>query len=206
MAGTLDLTQYTTVWDESFNAGTGMLSRDWGPGIDTSVAGQITISSTPDNQDSGTMVPPTGSAAGYGYGLFSFTLSMAQGDAPGPYALLWPGTDVWPGPELDLVELQPGGQAYSTIHWKGADGSNQFQSYNLDGVDVKQTHTYSLDWQAGRLTMYVDGTQMWTTTDHVPADAAHGGENEAPESACRPGGRPARSMAAATTTPSRSTT
>ena len=50
----------------------------------------------------------------------------------------------------------------------------------MDGVDVKQTHTYSLDWQAGRLTMYVDGTQMWTTTDHVPADAAHGGENEAP--------------------------
>ena len=181
MAATLDLTQFNTVWDESFDNGTGMLSRNWGPGIDTSVAGQITIRSTPDNQDSGAMVPPWGAAtSGYGYGLFSFTLSMGQGNAPGPYALLWPGTDVWPGPELDLVELLPGGQAYSTIHWKGADGSNQFQSYNLDGVDVKQTHTYSLDWQAGRLSMYVDGVQKWTTTEHVPADAAHGGENEAP--------------------------
>ena len=95
MAESLDLTQFTTVWDESFNNGTGMLSRTWGPGIDTSVAGQITINSTPDNQDSGTMVPPSGPAdSGYGYGLYSFTLSMGQGDAPGPYALLWPGTDV----------------------------------------------------------------------------------------------------------------
>jgi Ca2+-binding RTX toxin-like protein len=25
--------------------------------------------------------------------------------------------------------------------------------------------------------MYVDGVQMWTTTEHVPQDAAHGGEN-----------------------------
>ncbi|TDH61852.1 glycosyl hydrolase family protein [Dankookia rubra] len=182
MAATLDLTQYTTVWDESFdNGGTGMLTRTWGPGLDTSVAGQITISSTPDNQDSGAMVPPWGPAdSGYGYGLYSFTLSMGQGDAPGPYALLWPGTDVWPGPELDLVELLPGGTPYSTIHWKGADGSNQFQSYYMDGIDVKQTHTYSLNWEAGRLTGYVDGVEMWTTTEHVPADYAHGGENSAP--------------------------
>ncbi|MFC7473404.1 carbohydrate-binding domain-containing protein [Dankookia sp. GCM10030260] len=181
MAETLDLTQFTTVWDESFDNGTGILSRTWGPGIDTSVAGQITISSTPDNQDSGAMVPPSGPAnSGYGYGLYSFTLSMGQGDAPGPYALLWPGTDVWPGPELDLIELLPGGTAYSTIHWKGADGSNQFKSYYMDGVDVKQTHTYSMLWQHGRLTGFVDGVEMWTTTDHVPADYAHGGENSAP--------------------------
>ena len=88
MAVNLDLTQYTTVWDESFDNGTGMLSRDWGPGINTSVPGQITLNSTPDQSDSGTMVPPTGTNAGYGYGLFSFTLSLGQGDAPGAYALL----------------------------------------------------------------------------------------------------------------------
>ena len=52
----------TTVWVETFDNGTGILSRTWGPGIDTSVSGQITIHSTPDNQDSGTMVPPSGPA------------------------------------------------------------------------------------------------------------------------------------------------
>jgi beta-glucanase (GH16 family) len=105
---------------------------------------------------------------------------MGPGDVPGPYALLWPATDGWPGPELDMVELLKGGQAYSTLHWKGGDGSNQYTSHMLDGVDVTQVHTYSMMWEPGRLTGYVDGKEMWTTTEHVPADYAHGGENSAP--------------------------
>ena len=98
LVGTADLPAVTTMWSESFDNGLGALSRAWGPGIDLSVPGQLTIHSTPDNQDSGAMVPPPGAAdAGNGYGLYSFTLSMGQGDVPGAYALLWPGTDVWPG-------------------------------------------------------------------------------------------------------------
>jgi hypothetical protein len=179
MADTLDLSQFTNVWTESFDSGYGALSRTWGPGVHVG-GGAVTLNSTADNTDSGTMLPPTGSTAGNGFGLYSFTLKMEQGDAPGPYALIWPSTDGWPGPELDLVEINQGGQAYSTIHWKGGDGSNQFKSYNLDGVDVKQTHTYAMDWEQGRISLYVDGRQMWTTTEHVPDDAAHGGENSAP--------------------------
>lgn len=179
-----DMPALQTVWVESFdNGGTGILSNVWGPGVVVNGDGSITIHSTPDNQDSGAMTHPDGYGTpegGWGYGVYSFTLSMGQGDAPGPYALLWPGTDQWPGPELDLVEVLSGGQAYSTIHWKGDDGSNQYQSFMLDGVDPTQTHTYSLEWEPGRLTGYVDGKEMWTTTDHVPADAADGGENLAP--------------------------
>jgi hypothetical protein len=94
-----------TVWMESFDQGTGIFARVWGPGVDTSKPGQITLHSTPDNKDSGAMVPPKGADAGFGYGLYSFTLSMTQGEVPGPYALLWPSTDNWPGPELDMVEV-----------------------------------------------------------------------------------------------------
>ena len=176
-----DLPATQPSWVESFDNGTGMLSRVWGPGIDLSIPGQLTITSTPDNQDSGAMVPPWGPPdSGFGFGLYSFTLSMSQGDAPGPYALLWPSTDVWPGPELDLVELLPGGQAYSTIHWKGDAGENAFTSYNLSNVDATEVHTYSMMWEQGRLTGFVDGQEMWTTTDNVPNDYAHGGENSAP--------------------------
>lgn len=180
LAGTADLPAVTTMWSESFDNGLGALSRAWGPGIDLSVPGQLTIHSTPDNQDSGAMVPPTGADAGNGYGLYSFTLSMGQGDVPGAYALLWPGTDVWPGPELDLIEVLPGGEGYSTIHYKGADGSNQFDGHSLGSVDVTGVHTYAMLWEAGRLSGFVDGALAWTTTDHVPADYAHGGENSAP--------------------------
>nr|WP_264185648.1 carbohydrate-binding domain-containing protein [Roseicella aerolata] len=126
------------------------------------------------------MVPPTGASAGFGYGLYSFTLSLTQGDVPGPYALIWPGTDVWPGPELDVMEALKGGPLYSTVHWKGEGNTDKYTSYMLEGVDPKQVHTYSLDWAPGRLTGYVDGKAMWTTTANVPKDFANGGENLAP--------------------------
>lgn len=170
---------FNAVWSEDFCSGFGLLSRYWGPGIDTSVPCQITLSSTPDNVDSGVMVPPTGANSGNGYGLYSFTLKM-EGDAPGPYALLWPATDVWPGPELDIIERQKGGQGYSTIHKKASDGSNAYSPYMINGIDLNQTHTYSMAWLPGQLIGYVDGVQVWTTTADVPADAAHGGENSAP--------------------------
>jgi hypothetical protein len=177
----LDLSQFTTVWAESFDNGTGALSRSWG-NVDTSVAGQVTLSSYASDGytlDSGAMVPPTGATAGNGYGLYSFTLSM-DGDAPGPYALLWPATDVWPGPELDIVEVGFDGSAYSTIHFKAADGSNGYTPYTLPGIDPSTPHVYAMDWQADHIAVFVDGQQMYSTTVDVPKDAAHGGENSAP--------------------------
>ena len=172
---------WSTVWDESFDHGAGMFSNNWGPGVDTSVPGQITVHTDAGNADSGMMTHPDGygtPAGGWGYGLYSFTLST-EGTV-GVYALTWPASDTWPGPELDLIEINDQGQPYSTIHYKGGDGSNQYQSYGLDGVDPKQTHTYSMDWEQGRITMYVDGHEKWTTTENVPNDYAHGGENTAP--------------------------
>jgi hypothetical protein len=166
------------VWHETFDNGKGMFSRSWGPGVDTSVKGQLTIHTSADDRDSGAMVPPTSAKAGYGYGLYEYVLKM-QGTI-GVYALAWPSSDNWPGPELDLVEILPDGRPYSTIHWKGSDGRDQYKSYFLDGVDETQVHTYSLLWEEGRLTAYVDGVQKWTTTDRVPKDYAHGGENVAP--------------------------
>jgi len=175
-----DLPATHLVWLEDFNNGPGMLSRTWGH-VDGSVAGQITLTSYAWENwqtDSGAMVPPTGAWAGYGYGVYSFTLSMSGG-APGPYALLWPATDVWPGPELDVVEQTAGGNAYSTVHWKGADGRDAFQSYGM-GVDTTQIHTYAIDWQRDHIDYFVDGRLTAHVTDHVPRSAADGGENSAP--------------------------
>lgn len=173
--------QFETVWTESFDDGPGMLSRAWG-NVDTSVAGQVTLTSYEHDGytvDSGAMVPPTGADAGYGYGLYSFSISM-DGDAPGPYALLWPGTDIWPGPELDLVEVGNDGSAYSTIHSKGDDGGNAYATHMLDGVDPSQPHDYALEWAADHISVYVDNQLKYTTTENVPKDHADGGENLAP--------------------------
>lgn len=174
---------YRQVVGEDFSSGLGIFSRAWGQGVDTSVPGQITMRRTADESDSGAMVPPTGATAGFGYGLYTFDMSF-EGNSPGPYALIWPSTDKWPGPEMDLVELAEGGAPYSTLHWKGengtADGTNESLSQTLGGINVNQRHVYQFLWEAGRLTSYVDGVPYATFTDHVGADAAHGGENAAP--------------------------
>ncbi|SDB71468.1 family 16 glycosylhydrolase [Belnapia rosea] len=165
-------------WRETFDHGPGLLSRVWGEGVDFSVPGQVTIHRTAADGDSGMMVPPTGASARSGYGLFSWTLNMTG--RIGVYADVWPSTDKWPGPELDMIEFTPEGRAYSTIHSKGEDGTagglNAFQAYEMAGFDATKTHTSSMLWQPGRLTGYVDGHQTWSTTEHVPLDYAHGGQ------------------------------
>ncbi|WP_043345272.1 carbohydrate-binding domain-containing protein [Belnapia moabensis] len=163
---------------ESFNAGKGMFSHSWGPGIDASVKGQVTLRSTWDDQSSGTMMKPAGADKGFGYGLYSFTIK-AEGHV-GPYALLWPSTDKWPGPEMDMFEILANGTPYNTVHWRGSDGGDGYTSFMLGNVDETQKHTYSLLWESGRLTGFADGIQKWTTTSHVPKDYAHGGENAVP--------------------------
>jgi hypothetical protein len=50
----------TPTFFESFDNGLGSFSRAWGPGVDTSVPGQLTIHSAANNWDSGAMMPPTG--------------------------------------------------------------------------------------------------------------------------------------------------
>ncbi len=174
-----DYPGYEEVWTESFDNGVGRLSNTWG-NVDTSVPGQVTLTSSPDFlQDSGTMVPATGPEAGDGYGLYLFTLSTSPGDAPGPYALLWPGTNVWPGPELDVFEQRPGtGQPYSAVHWDD-NGNNAYNTYDLGDVDPTQVHTYGLEWRPDELTGYVDGEERWSTTEQVPRDYNDGGQNSA---------------------------
>lgn len=177
--GNSDLPATQLSWVESFDNGLGLFSRSWGPGVDTSVPGQLTIWTSADDHDSGAMVPPWGNPdAGFGYGLYSFTLET-QGKI-GIYALTWPATDVWPGPELDLLEIDPSGNGYSAIHYKAEDGGNGFQTYGWGQTDLSEVHTFSMLWEEGRLTGFIDGEERWTTTENVPRDYAHGGENTAP--------------------------
>ena len=186
-SGTLDLANYTTVWDHNFSSQPNLngFGTVWG---DVQVQnGAAVLTSTAANgwPQAGFMITPSGASAGNGYGLYSITMSLSDNGAvegPGGYACLWPSTNNWPGPELDLVEKQDassGTNGYSTIHWAGANGSNQYNPTMLGNIDVTQVHTYAMDWEPGRITLYVDGQEIYTTTQNVPADYADGGQNEA---------------------------
>ncbi|HYZ33139.1 MAG TPA: family 16 glycosylhydrolase [Crenalkalicoccus sp.] len=183
--GALDLSHFHLVWDHDFSVNHSFapeLTRVWGSvSLDPSYA---TLSSyaTTGWPHAGMMQPPTGGTAGQGYGLYSITAKIDKGEGPGAYACLWPATDQWPGPELDLVEKQSTSNTsgYSTIHWKDpATGSDQYEVHLFPTtIDLSAKHTYALDWEADHIALYIDRQQIYSTTQHVPQDAAHGGQNE----------------------------
>ena len=150
--------------------GTQNLTNRWG---DVQENGDNSLTLTSTGADAGAMQ----SGAGNGYGLYSFDLSSQPGDVPGMYALLWPQNDQWPGPELDTVEVLPGGQAYSTVHHNNG-GSDAYEAQYLGNISVADEHIYSTAWMPDSITNYVDGQAVNQFTDNVPADAAHGGMNE----------------------------
>ncbi|MDO9710747.1 family 16 glycosylhydrolase [Paracraurococcus lichenis] len=155
---------------ESFDSGIGALTNRWGSGIDTSIPGQVTVSGV-----SGIMERPWGAAAGHGYGTYTIVAKL-DGNVQGSAGLLWPGDDVWPGPEMDLIEIV-GGIPYGTLHWQGGNGRDAYASQYYDGIDESRVHTYSLDWEPGSVTFYVDGRSWGSFTDHVARDYDHGGVN-----------------------------
>ncbi|SDB69703.1 family 16 glycosylhydrolase [Belnapia rosea] len=157
---------------ETFDNGVGALNHVWGNArIDTSTKGEVTITGP-----GGFMQRPHSESAGHGYGTYSVVASI-EGNAKGPAALLWPGDDVWPGPEYDILEVI-NGKPYGTVHYKGGDGGDGYSSVFYEGIDESKVHTYTLDWQPGSITYAVDGKTMGTITKNVGADHAHGGVNE----------------------------
>lgn len=154
----------------SFDNGFGAISNAFN--IDTSVPGQVTLGGY-----SIMMEWALGASSGHGYGTYNVH-AMVNGNQPGPAIVLWPGNNVWPGQEIDMVEITPNGsgQQYGTVHWN-AGGSDGYTPSIYDGVQSGVFHDYSMIWEPGKITMLVDGQQKGVITDHVPTDFEHGGMN-----------------------------
>lgn len=130
---------------------------------------------------------PTGKSAGEGYGLFQFTGYTNAGQGNGICFIMWRADNVLldtstpnAATEIDILESWDKTQTgQSTVHyynsgWPGGNG----QSYNQFNLDLTVPHTYSMDWERGSLTFYVDGQQIYQDTTHAPLDYADGGSNE----------------------------
>ena len=185
--GTLDLSRYSLVWRDNYtdNSGLdrGLFPITWGNAGDISSGnGALTVTSRASEgwANAGFIQAPTGAAGGQGYGLYSVTAALGAGEGIGVCFGLWPADNIWPGAELDMLEspdaTRNGG--YAAVHSKAANGGDAYDSFTLT-TDLTKVHTYALDWEAGRLTYYIDGQLAFTTTSHVPLDYAHGGINEA---------------------------
>ena len=174
---------HTVVGFNDFTNGFDDFTNRWGVTTHNAALGAIEATSVYGVwADAGAMVQYSNAT---GYGLYEFDAQFSN-RGPGGYILTWPANNVWPGPELDIAEVLPGGRVYSTIHWDanpGIDGNedNAYTSYLLpSNIDPTVRHVYAMNWQQSYIDMYVDGVQYAHITEHVPLDAAHGGLNTTP--------------------------
>lgn len=179
----LDTSQFKTVWSDDFTKqglDGSKFPIKWGDSSEFANVNGLTLHG--NGNSAGFLTPDHGAGDSYGYGLFQATVSMPTqngGGDYGAYVNLWPANNQWPGPEIDLLERW-GNQPYSTVHWRGGDGSNQYRTSNIN-VDVTKPTTIAVDWERDSLTFYVNGQQTahYSSKDGVgiPKDAADGGTN-----------------------------
>lgn len=106
------------------------------------------------------------------YGLIQVTARLPYG--PGLWPALWlePSNGDWP-PELDIMEHWYSEQDYKVYdHFENATdylGGPVSTPVNLSAG----FNTFSLLWTQSRVTWYLNGVQVYTTTDHVPQQAMY---------------------------------
>jgi len=193
---TLNLANFTTVLDDDFtkdhSLNTNIWSAHWGNTnqywfTGTSNGLMLSGSAAANWNPVGFEQAPWSKSTGEGYGLFSFKGFAGQaGQGVGICFVLWPADNVWlpsnkPGlsSEIDILESWDGTKnGYSTLHYYQPGSNNNGQEIHQLKVDLTVSHTYAMDWEAGSLTFYIDGQQIYQNTSHVPLDFAHGGVNE----------------------------
>jgi beta-glucanase (GH16 family) len=105
------------------------------------------------------------------YGLIQITAKLPYG--PGLWPALWLAAtnDQWP-PELDIMEhwhSEAQMKVYNHTVGKANAGGPVTTPANLS----TGFHTFSLLWTKDRVTWYLDGAQVFTTTSYVPQQAMY---------------------------------
>lgn len=189
VSGALDLSKYSKVWEQDFTTSTA-INTDIFPIVygnpDQFSFGPngLTLSSYRADgfANVGFLQANWEPTLSQGYGLYSVTASTPAGQGTGIAILLWPANNVWPGPEIDILENWSdltGQTGYMSVHFKGPNGEDMANSIKFS-VDLTQQNTFALDWEDGSLTYYINGVMLFEITgSEVPKDAAHGGINAA---------------------------
>lgn len=154
----------------------------WGDSDDFSFKnGALVLRSTAAEgwSDAGFLQADYGASTGTGYGVYTAVASLDAKQGGGVCIDLWPSNNVWPGAELDLLETAGAERstAYANVHWATSDDGNG-DSWHAISLDLTTKNTFSIDWEKGSLTYYINGKEIFSTTSHVPLDAADGGANE----------------------------
>lgn len=108
---------------------------------------------------------------GQTYGRWEARVKVQPAAGYGPVVLLWPDSGKWPQDgEIDFMEVpQPQRTVnHVTVHY----GDDNTQDSTSQNGDFSQWHDYAVEWEADHITAWIDGKQVFTTTN--AAEIPHG--------------------------------
>ncbi len=105
------------------------------------------------------------------YGRWEVRAKLEGNSNQTPIFIMWPTSNQWPiGGEIDWIQSFSDNLSsllYS-LHW----GANDSQTHESASGDFSTWHTYTLQWEPNNITVWVDGVQIFQTTDaaEIPHD------------------------------------
>jgi beta-glucanase (GH16 family) len=131
----------------------------------------LSASGAPENYTCRSGMVTSAPGFNFTYGLISVTAKLPYG--PGLWPALWlaASNHDWP-PELDIMEhwySEPQAKVYDHTVGKQYIGGPVPTPDNLSAG----FNTFSLLWTKSRVTWYLDGAQVYTTTSYVPQQAMY---------------------------------
>lgn len=111
---------------------------------------------------------------GQQYGRWEIRAKTNPGWGYGDVALLWPVAEDWPeGGELNFMEIPKGdrSESHAIVHY----GEDNSQVGRTTTGDFTQWHNYAVEWLPDRVVFYIDGREVFRTTDpeKIPPRAMH---------------------------------
>ncbi len=177
-SATFDST-WQLIAEDAFTSGStdpnwGIYSTDVNPDNDFSAAN---ISFSPGQANVSTAGPLSGGMCWCHndpqtlYGRWEVRAQFAPGLDQTPIFLMWPVSNVWPdGGEIDWIQSFANDR--STLLYSLHFGSDNSQVHESATGDFSTWHTYTLQWEPNNITVWIDGTQVFSTSDssEIPHD------------------------------------
>lgn len=98
------------------------------------------------------------------FGRWEIRAKANPGWGYGDVALLWPVAEDWPeGGELNFMEIPKGDrtESHTIVHY----GEDNSQVGRTTTGDFTQWHNYAVEWLPDRVVFYIDGREVFRTTD-----------------------------------------
>ena len=105
----------------------------------------------------------------YGFGMYEVVMKPIKNDGVVSSFFTYTGpTDHNPWDEIDIEFLGKDTTKVQFNYYTDGKGNHEYL-YDL-GFDASEDfHTYGFDWQADKITWYVDGTAVYTAEENIPS-------------------------------------